>query len=132
MDILTLTTIERFYKNNGQEAERRFRYTYTGRLEKADNRPATECADCDDIQIKSARATICKGTDLDAYLATDKAQRYAYVIADFSVAYIMTKALYREFAQQFATVTTDSSTKEPKLRFKHESKALLQWLKERV
>ena len=93
MDIITLFKIERFYKNNGQEAERVFRYTYEGKLCKADNVKHTQGADCDNIQIKSARASVCKGIDIEAYLAEDKAERFAYVVADFSKAYIMTKKL---------------------------------------
>ena len=134
MDILTLLKIDRFYKNNGQEAERVFRYTYEGKICKADNLKHTEGADCDDIQIKSARATVCAGLDIEAYLLKDRAERFAYVVSDFSVAYIMTKALYIEFVKMFGTVTRESSKNGGgvKIRLKSESKALLQWLNERV
>ena len=134
MDILTLAKIDRFYKNNGQEAERVFRFSYEGKLCKADNLKHTDGADCDNIQIKSARASVCKGTDIYAYLAEDKAERFAYVVADFSVAYIMTKALYIEFVKTFGTVTRESEKNGGgvKIRLKSESKALLEWLKERA
>jgi len=134
MDTLILAKIDRFYANNGQEAERVFRYTYTGKLTKADNIKHTDGADCDDIQIKSARASVCKGTDINAYLSNDKASRFAYVVKDMSIAYIMTKALYIEFVNAFATITTESAKNggATKLRLKSESKAMLQWLAERV
>jgi len=134
MEILTLASIERLYSNGGQEAERVFRYTYTGKLERADNIRHTDGADCDDIQIKSARATVCKGTDIIAYLATDKANRFAYVVKDMSIAYIMTKALYIEFVNAFATVTRESTKNggATKLRLKSESRAMLEWLRERA
>ena len=134
MDILTLLKIDRFYKNNGQEAERVFRYTYEGILKRADNLKHTDGADCDNIQIKSARASVCTGTNIEEYLKNDKAERFAYVIADFSIAYIMTKALYIEFVKTFGTVTRESDKNGGgvKLRLKSESKVLLQWLRERA
>lgn len=134
MDTLILAKIDRFYANNGQEAERVFRYTYTGKLTRADNIKHTDGADCDDIQIKSARASVCKGTDINAYLKNDKASRFAYVVKDMSIAYIMTRALYIEFVNAFATITTESAKNggATKLRLKSESKAMLQWLAERV
>ena len=134
MYIITLFKIERFYKKNGQEAERVFRYTYEGKLCKADNVKHTEGADCDNIHIKSARASVCKGIDIGAYLAEDKAERFAYVVADFSKAYILTKALYVEFVKTFGTITRESTQNggAVKIRLKSESKALLEWLAERV
>lgn len=80
-------SIPRTYSNNGQHAEQIARYTLTGKIEKADNKPFTVGGDVDDIQIKSARATICKGTDLDAHIAKDGAKRYGYVVSDFSLIY---------------------------------------------
>ena len=58
MEKITLKALERTYKNNGQHAEQVFRYTMCGKVCKADNR---EGADYQDIQIKSSRATVCKG-----------------------------------------------------------------------
>ena len=134
MTTLKLNTLERFYSHNGQEAERIFRYTYTGELSKADNVKHTDGADCDDIQIKSARASVCKGEDIEAYLATDKAHRFAYVVADFTVAYIMDRLTYIAFVKKFATKTVESAKNGGgvKLRLKHESKAMLEWLRARA
>lgn len=134
MQIITLAKIKRFYANNGQEAERVFRYTYTGKFEKADNIKHTDGADCDDIQIKGARATVCKGRSIEQYLENDKANRFAYVVKDMSIAYIMSKALYIQFVHLFSTLTRESSKNggAEKLRLKSESKAMLQWLNERV
>lgn len=130
MTTMTLATIARTYTNNGQHAEQVVRFTITGMLAKADCTPATVCGDCGDLQIKSARATICKGTDLDAHLATDAATRYAYVVKDFSMAYIMSKSEYREFASRFGTVTRESDKNggTEKLRFGKESRAMREWL----
>ena len=134
MTTITMATIERTYKNNGQHAEQTFRYTMSGVICKADNKPSTMGGDYADIQIKSARATICKGNDIERHLAEDKAERYAYVTADFKTAYIMSKVEYLTFATLFATLTRESQANggAEKMRFKSESKAMLEWLQARV
>ena len=68
----------RQYKNNGQHMEQWTRFTLTGETAKADNLAHDKGADCLGYQIKSARATVCKGTDIRAYLATDMATEYIY------------------------------------------------------
>ena len=134
MTAITMAAIKRVYKNNGQHAEQVFRYTMSGCICKADNTPATVSGDYEDIQIKSARATICKGKDIASHLTTDKAERYAYITADFKTAYIMSKIEYLTFATLFATLTKESLKNggAEKLRFKSESKAMLEWLQARV
>ena len=134
MTAITMATIKRVYKNNGQHAEQVFRYTMSGCICKADNTPATVSGDYEDIQIKSARATICKGKDIASHLTTDKAERYAYITADFKTAYIMSKIEYLTFATLFATLTKESLKNggAEKLRFKSESKAMLEGLQARV
>lgn len=130
MTTIKLKPLAREYKNNGQHAEQVFRYTVTGEIAKADNKPAWMCGDCLDIQIKSARATVCKGTDLDQYLATDAARRYAYVASDFSTAYIMSKAEWKSFAGKFGTITRESGKNggAEKIRLGHETKEMRDWL----
>lgn len=123
-------SIERIYSNNGQHAEMVFRYSVTGVISGADNIPHYISADCLNIQIKSARATICKGDDVRLGLADDVAELYAYVVKDFSVAYIMDKDEYIEFAETFGAITRDSNANggKMKMRFNKESKALIAWL----
>lgn len=130
MTKLEMKSIARVYKNNGQHAEQVFRFTVTGEIVKADNKPAELGGDCFDIQIKSARATVCKGRDIDAYLALDAAQRYAYVNADFTVAYIMSKAEWKAFVLAFGTVCRESAKNggAEKIRLGHETKAMREWL----
>lgn len=130
MTTIELKPIERQYANNGQHAEQVLRFTLTGEILKADNKPAEQGGDIFDIQIKSARATICKGTDLDAYLALDAAQRYAYVGSDFKIAYLMSKQEWREFCKEFGTVTRESAKNGglAKIRLKSESSAMMNWL----
>ena len=127
MKKITLTQINRTYKNNGQHAEQVLRYTLTGELVKADNR---EGADLWDIQIKSSRATVCKGTDTDNYIDNDTANRYAYVTADFTTAYIMNKNEYKNFVKLFGTVTTESKKNggATKTRLKEENSKMVAWL----
>ena len=130
MKTINLATLDRQYKNNGQEAERIFRYTMTGEIAKADNLAHNLGADCLNYQVKSARATVCRGRDLAAYLATDKATEFAYVLADFSKAYIMSKAEYTEFVNLFGTVTRESAKNGgyEKTRLGHETEKMREWL----
>ena len=134
MTTITLNpNFTRQYRNNGQHAEQWFRYTLTGKTERADNLAHDKGADCMGYQIKSARATVCKGTDLVAYLATDMATEYAYVTTD-GIAYIMTKTEYIAFVEVFGTVTRESTKNggAEKIRLKHETPALLAYLAERA
>jgi hypothetical protein len=130
MEKINLLSLARTYANNGQHAEQVVRYTLTGEIVKADNIPATQGGDLGDIQIKSARATVCKGNDLDAYLQEDKANRYAYVTDDFKTAYIMSKDAWRDFVKAFGTLTRESHKNggKEKIRLKHESKEMREWL----
>lgn len=134
MKKISLKNCERLYKNNGQHAEMVFKYTMTGKIVKADNTPYMVSGDYDDIQIKSARATVCKGTDLDRHLQADMAKRYAYVMNDFSAAYIMDKAEYKQFASEFGTITRESSKNggAEKIRLRYETDTMKKWLADRA
>ena len=122
------------YKNNGIDIEQSIILALTGkRKEKHDNMPYTEAADCLHYQIKSARATICHEA-IDEHLRRDKASAYIYGAADCT-AYIMTKEEYRAFCLAFGTITRDSAGKNggrEKLRLKHESAAMIEYLKARA
>lgn len=101
---------EREYANNGQHAQQKACYTLTGKYQKADNKPFTAGGDVGTMQIKSARATICKGTDVKAHVALDGATCYGYVTKDFKTLYVMTPEEYIEFVGLFAYATNDSTT----------------------
>ena len=124
------TNFDRRYSNNGQHAEQVARFTLTGEIVKADNKPFTAGADVLDIQIKSARATVCDGLDIRAHVELDAAKCYGYVLADFSKMYIMSPDEWIEFVERFATTTTESPKNggKIKLRLSHESKAMRRWL----
>jgi hypothetical protein len=121
------------YANHGQNAEQSVRKALTGEVVKADNLAHNKGADCLGYQIKSARATVCKGTDIRAYLATDCATEYIYCTND-GTAYIMSRTEYIEFVEVFGTVTRESSRNggATKIRLKSESVALLAYLAERA
>lgn len=128
---MTTFTFERLhnYTNNGQDIEQSIRLALTGKVERADNVAHNRGTDCGIYQIKSARATICKGTDLRAYLENDCATEFIYGTQS-GVAYVMTKAEYITFALMFATITRESAHNggAVKMRLKSESKALLEYL----
>ena len=130
MEKIEMVKIERQYKNNGQHAEQVFKFTLTGEIFKADNKPAEECGDYLDIQIKSAKATVCKGDNLDAYLEMDVAKRYAYVSKDFSTAYVMDKKTWKKFCEEFAYLCHESEKNggKVKMRLLDESKRMREWL----
>ena len=130
MTTLTLNpNFERTYKNNGQHCEQWFRFSLTGKIEKADNLAHDKGTDLLHYSIKSARATVCKGTDLTAYLNTDKATEFVYVTAN-GIAYIMNRTEYTAFVETFGTVTTESAKNggHKKIRLGHETAKLLEWL----
>ena len=122
-----IPTTERMYANNGQHLEQIYRFNKSGKICKADNNKG---CDYEDIQIKSARATICKGTDLKSHIENDVAKRYVYITKSL-IAYEMNKAEYLEFCKMFTTLTRESQKNGggEKMRLKSESKAMLEWLK---
>ena len=128
--IQLIDVAERMYTNNGQHLEQIFRYNMNKKICKADNRPG---ADYEDIQIKSARATICKGTDIESHIKNDVAKRYVYITKSL-VAYEMSKKEYLEFVIKFATLTRESTKNggQEKMRLKTESKEMLEWLRVRT
>ena len=123
--------IDRMYKNNGQHKEQIFRYTLTKQIYKADNR---EGADLWDIQVKSSKASVCKGTDYATYIQKDVANKYAYVIDTCDIAYIMNKQEYTEFVKMFSYVTVDSNknNSNAKIKLREESKIMRKWLADKV
>lgn len=130
MKKITLKQITRQYANNGQHAEQIVRYTLTGKIEKADNYSHTVAADCLIYQIKSNKATVCKGLDIPGYLAQDKASEYIYVAEDFTQAWIMTKQEWQTFIELFGGVTYESSKNggSVKIKLRPQSRKMLAYL----
>ena len=129
MTTIHLTDIDRTYANNGQHLEQVFRYNLTGEIAKADNIAHNKGTDLFHYSIKSARATVCKGTNLTAYLDTDKATEFVYITKTLT-AYIMNRTEYTAFVNLFGTVTCESAKNggQPKIRLGHETAKMLEWL----
>ena len=129
MTAIHLTDIDRTYANNGQHLEQVFRYNLTGEIAKADNIKHDKGTDLFNYSIKSARATVCKGTDLTAYLDTDKATEFVYITKTLT-AYIMNRTEYTAFVTLFGTVTCESAKNggHEKIRLGHETAKMLEWL----
>jgi hypothetical protein len=121
------------YKNHGQDAEQSVRFTLTGEILKADNLRHDLGADCLNYQIKSARATVCKGADLETYLNLDAST--AYIYADNNgTAWVMSREEYSLFCKEFVTATNESPANGggAKLRLKSESSKMMAWLREHL
>lgn len=121
------------YANHGQNVEQSIRFELTGTIERADNVAHNRGTDCLTYQIKSARASICKGEDIRAYLVDDKATEYIYGTKE-GVAYVMSRKEYIAFVKEFGTITRESTKNGGgiKIRLKCESRAMLNYLAERV
>ena len=128
MKKMTLTPIERTYTNNGQHLEQTFRFNITGNIEKADKIAHDKGTDLLHYSSKSARATVCKGTDINAYLDTDKATEFVYITKTLT-AYIMNRTEYIEFVTLFGTTTCESAKNggHLKTRLGHETTKMLEW-----
>jgi hypothetical protein len=133
MNTITLKEIERTYKNNGQHAEQVARFTLTGKIEKADNLPHEFGGDIGNLQVKSARATVCRGLDITKYLDNDGATAWGYVSEDFKTMYIMNRKEWEKFIKMFGTITFESKKNGgfQKIRLKSESQEMKRWLTER-
>ena len=130
MERIALATIERTYANDGQHKEQVARYTLTGEICKADNLPHDCGGDIGKLQVKSSKATICKGTDLLSYLEQDGATAWGYVNADATEMFVMNKAEWVAFCEAFGYVTYESEKNGggAKMRLKAESKKMMAWL----
>ena len=130
MNAYTLTPHERIYKNNGQQAEIDLAYTLTGETRKADNRKGG--ADVGIYQVKSFRATVCKGESLENILSEyAEAERFAFVDRDEKTWYDLSKTEFLEFAQRFAQATTESKLNGggKKFRLNQQFRQQREWLR---
>lgn len=121
------------YKNNGQDIESGIAYALTGQYKRADNIASDKSADVLNYQVKSARATVCKGADVEKALESDKATAYIYG-TQAGIAYVMTKSEYLDFVKTFSTTTQDSRKNGGaiKTRLRYETETMLDWLERRA
>lgn len=124
---LTAKETPRTYKNNGIHAQQVACYTLTNELKGHDNLRYDKGADILDYQVKSAKASLH-----DPNL--EKASKFIYVSKDFKTLYIMNRAEYQDFINNFSYKSKESQKNGggEKLRLLDESKRMLQWLNERV
>lgn len=115
--------------NSGQHAERVFYYHVHG-IDgySLDNVSHTVRGDVLNMQVKTARATVCRGTDFNAYIAMEAAEQFVYVTKDCKYAVIMSRAEWVEFVGVFGYKDVASDKVTPIIRLKHESGHMLGYL----
>lgn len=121
------------YNNVGQQAEVNLSYTLTGKPKRADNRKGG--ADVLGYQVKTYRATLCQGTDVNAILEEYKdAERFAFVDNEDATWYDMSKEEFLTFARLFARAERNSAKNggTMKLRLNGQRTAQRAWLQARA
>ena len=145
MTTMNLTPISA--KNNGDAREWALCDYYGIERCKHDSKPYTVASDVSangkEISVKSAKATLMSGRfckDCETfddiwtlYRNTTHSNTFAYITRDF-VAFEMSIDEFERFVYAFGYVTRDSMSNGGynKIRFKDESKKMLQWLAENV
>lgn len=107
--VLLDNSYPRIYANNGQHAEYIVGLNLSGVVKYADNKAYTQGGDVGGLQVKSYHATVCKGRDVRAHVAQDKATSYGYVTKDCSTLYIMTPEEWVSFVDEFSALDHDST-----------------------
>ena len=129
----TLKRYEIIYKNEGQQAEVDLSYTLTGKPKKADNRKGG--ADVSTYQVKTFRATLCKGTNpLNVLEEYKDAERFAFVDREGLAWYDLSKDEFIEFVRAFARVERESNKNggAEKLRLNGRKQEQREWLMARA
>ena len=143
MKRIALATIERTYANNGQHAEQVARYTLTGQICKADNLPHNCGGDIGNLQVKSSKASLMSGNYctkdtkdgiIEEFFERTASELFAWVIDDFSLAYVMNKNEFKEFCREFSGMSRESSKNggKAKVQFYKENERTRMWLASRV
>ena len=140
MTIITIKEMNRNYKNNGQHAEQILAYTLTGNIRKHDNLPFDQGSDIPEfhMSVKSSGASLMgarlctkdtKDGIIDEFVTRSASECFAYVVADFSVAYIMSRTEFKEFATEFGYLTKESTKNGggSKVALLKQSKRMIQW-----
>lgn len=141
---MTKIKIERIstYKNNGLRSEQDYIYTVSGQVVPHDSGRYDMGSDYGTKQIKSDGASLASGNlfsmdtfdeILAEYLAKSHSDSYVYV-ARTDWAYEMDAELFEIFVRTFGSLQKESAKNggKSKIRLRHESKKMLNWLEERV
>ena len=145
MTSITLTTIERTYTNNGQHAEQTLAYALTGEIRAHDNVPFDKGSDIPEyhMSVKSSKASLMSGNRCESQtkegiiaelIAKSASTCFAYVVADFSVAYVMNGNEFAEFCTEFGSLTRESTKNggKAKVQLRAESAKTLAWFKAHI
>lgn len=140
MTTITLATIERTYANNGQHAEQTLAYTLTHEIRAHDNVPFDKGSDIPEfhMSVKSSKASLMSGNRCESqtkdgiiaeFIAKSASTCFAYVIADFTKAYVMDGAEFAEFCREFGGLTRESTKNggKAKVQLRAESAKMLAW-----
>lgn len=145
MTTITLTTIERTYTNNGQHAEQTLAYALTGEIRAHDNVPFDKGSDIPEyhMSVKSSKASLMSGNRCESqtkegiiaeFIAKSASTCFAYVVADFTVAYVMNGNEFAEFCHEFGSLTRESTKNggKAKVQLRAESAKTLAWFKAHI
>lgn len=145
MTTITLTTIERTYTNNGQHAEQTLAYALTGEIRAHDNVPFDKGSDIPEyhMSVKSSKASLMSGNRCESqtkegiiaeFIAKSASTCFAYVVADFTVAYVMNGNEFAEFCTEFGSLTRESTKNggKAKVQLRAESAKTLAWFKAHI
>jgi hypothetical protein len=145
MTTITLKVIERTYKNKGMHAEQALAYTLTNEHRKHDKLPFDKGSDIPEynMSVKSGGASLMSGNFctkttregiVEEFLLRTASEHFAFVVDDFSVAYVMTKIEFAEFLAKFTFASRESLRNGGKMKVQiyKQSKKMLAWFSERV
>ena len=145
MTTITLATIERTYTNNGQHAEQVLAYTLTHEIRKHDRVPFNKGSDIPEFKmsVKSSKASLMSGNYctketkeeiIAEFLDRTASECFAYVLEDFTMAYVMDKIEFAEFCTKFSGMSRESSKNggKAKVQFYKENNRTREWLASRV
>lgn len=115
--------------NKGQAKECALSIAWRGIPKMPDNVKGTQAPDLCGFQVKSARATLGKGTDLQGIIDRTACQGFVYITEEYD-AYTMDKQEFSAFAHTFAIIDRDSHANggAVKMRLPKETRALLCYL----
>ena len=138
MKCITVTPIERTYRNWGQHCEQALAYTLTGEMRTADILPFDKYSDIPEYEmsVKASHFSLAsphinfgatKEEKLADYQARVHSKLFAYVTMEMK-AYIMNLIEWMVFLDKFTTLDQESGTHIKKVRGKVENKEIRAWL----
>ena len=145
MTTITMTTIERTYSNNGMHAEQALAYALTGEIRPHDHVPFDKGSDIPEyhMSVKSSKASLMSGNRCESqtkegiiaeFIAKSASICFAYVVADFTTAYVMNSTEFAEFCTEFGSLTRESTKNggKVKVQLRKENEKTLRWLKAHI